>query len=229
MRTQPFRQGSHLLDGGRWLIFAARDGSVEYYDLHTQSESLDQVTLLPTHFNKDSLTDSLLAIDLDPDAEYLTFNLASVTRLVHVNPDTELNHPPQVTRWIEVNHVTPYWDENGNVKGLRADRLACFREEHLYSCDAFTLRGRFVAYSLRPPWPLPTFPDGETIVIVDWTAADPSSLIYPRRIFWRRYAEVSSWDSLAIKLLGLMSPSGWPYFRMTDLYAMMPGMLWFSI
>ena len=196
-------QGSHLLEGGRWLIFAALDGSVKYYDLHSQSESLDPVTLLPTHFNIDSVTINLLAVDLDPDAEYLTFNLASVTSLVNVKRGT---NPPQEARWIEVNRVTPYWDENGNVKGLRADRLACFREEHSCFCDSFTLRGRCVAYSLQTFRPLPTFRDGETIVIVDWTSADPTSLIYPRRLIWRNRVKVSNWDSLATKLLGLMNP-----------------------
>ena len=70
--------------------------------LHSQSESLDPVTLLPTHFNKVSFTINLLAVDLDPDAEYLTFNLASTTCLVNVNRGTELKQP-QEARWIEVN------------------------------------------------------------------------------------------------------------------------------
>ena len=188
-------QGSHLLEGGRWLIFAALDGSVKYYDFHSQSESLDPVTLLPTRFNKDSITFNLLAVDLDSDAEYLTFNLASMTRLVNVKRKTELDRP-QDARWIEVNRVTPYWDENGNVMGLRADRLACFREEYLCRCDSFTLRGRCVAYSLRGFERISGF-HGEPIVIVDWTLADPTSLIYPRRLIWRRYVKVSSRDSLA--------------------------------
>ena len=114
--------------------------------------------------------------------------------------------------------MTPYWDENGNVKGLRAERLACFREEHSYFCDSFTLRGRCFDYSLRSFRGLPTLDDGETIVIVDWTSADPTSLIHPRRLIWGRHARVSSRDPLAIELLGLMNPK-WMAFRMIDLYA----------
>ena len=189
--TEPLLQGSHLLEGGRWLIFATLDGSVKYYDLNSQTESLDAVTLLPTHFNKDTITVNSLAVDLDPDAEYLTFNLASMTVLDNMKRDTELNRP-QHARWIEVNRVTPYWDEDGNIKGLQADRLACFREELWCPFGSLTLRGRYVAYSLQSFRRDSGFGDGESIVIVDWTSVDPTSLIYPRKFIWGRRVLVST-------------------------------------
>lgn len=108
---------------------------------------------------------NLLAVDLDPDAEYLTFNLAFMTCLVNMKRDTELIRPQDV-RWVELNRVTPYWDENGNVNGLRADRLPGLREEHLCYCDSITLRGYYVAYSLRS-FEMSTLHDGKTI---DWTS-----------------------------------------------------------
>ena len=177
--TEPHPQSLHLIDGGRWLLFTTLDGSVKYYDLNSRGKSLDAITLLPTQFDKDAYTFTLLAVDLDPDAEYLTFNLASVTCLVYRNPGY-LN-TSQPTRWIEVNRVTSYWDENGDIKGLRAEPLAFFREENLYQCDSFTIRGRFFAYTFRAG-----------IVIVDWTSADPTSLVYPRRVIWQSSVTVST-------------------------------------
>ena len=93
-----------------------------------------------------------------------------MTRQVKMKRDTELNRP-QDALWIEVNRVASFWDGNGNVKGLRAQRLTCFREEHLGHCDSLTLREHCVAYSLRNFRLLSTtFRDGETIVLFQFVA-----------------------------------------------------------
>jgi len=66
-----------------------------------------------------------LSIDLDPDAEYTTFNLGIMSwRALPLEDDLDY---PRYARWIDVSRVTSYWDENGRVLGLRAERLACFR------------------------------------------------------------------------------------------------------
>src|SRR5258708_8677769 len=75
--------------------------------------------------------------------------------------------------------------------GLRAERLACFREEYMCGCESFTLRGRHVAYSLYSFEMSSTLGEGENIAIVDWTLPDSTSLSYPRRLIWRRRARVS--------------------------------------
>jgi len=113
-------------------------------------------------------------------------------RVKILGPDPDYPNPPRYARWIEVCRVTTYWDDNGQVKGLRAERLACFREEYLSGCDSFTLRGRYVAYSLYSFEPRSTVGDGQTIAIVDWASAGSTSLTYPRRLIWRIRANVSS-------------------------------------
>jgi hypothetical protein len=107
---------------------------------------------------------------MDADAEYLTFNLGIVIEL-------------DSRGWIQVIRVSSDVDENEQVSGLRTEGLACFREEHLDDCLSSTIRGRYVAYSM--------YPCG-SIIIVDWTLADSTSLVYPRRIIGDRRAEVSS-------------------------------------
>ena len=182
----------HLVEGGRWLLFGARDGSIKYHDLNTPGETSEAVTLVPTHFDEDANTLVRLSLDMDPEAEYLSFNLGIMSlRLKILGPDPDYPNPPMYARWIEVCRVTTYWDENGQVKGLRAERLACFRDEYLSGCDSFTLRGRYVAYSLHSFEPRSTVGDGQSIVIVDWVSADSTSLTYPRRLIWRCRPNVS--------------------------------------
>ena len=141
-----YSQSIHLLPGGRWLLFGARDGSVKYRDLNSPCEISEAVTLV--QFDQDANTIVLLSVDMDPDAEYMTFNLGIMKwRLSPLDGDPDYPNFPRYAHWIEVCRVTSYWNEDGQVKGLRAERLACFREEYLCGYDSFTLRGRHVAYS----------------------------------------------------------------------------------
>jgi len=189
---EDYMQSAQLLPGGRWLLFGARDGSVEYHDLNSPCEISLAVTLVPSQFDQNANAIVLLSVDMDPDAEYMTFNLGIMKwRLLPFHGDPDYPNFPRYARWIEVSRVTTYWDEDGQVKGLRAERLACFREEYLCGYESFTLRGRHVAYSLYSFEMSITLGEGDNIAIVDWTLVDSTSLSYPRRFIWRRRARVS--------------------------------------
>ena len=189
---EDYLQSVHLLPGGRWLLFAARDGSVKYHDLNSHREISEAVTLVPSQFDKDANTIVVLSVDMDPDSEYMIFNLGIMKwRLPPLDGDPDYPNFPRYARWIEVSRITSYWDENGQVKGLRAERLACFREEYLCSYGSFTLRGHHVAYSLYSIEICSSLGDGENIAVVDWTLPDSTSLSYPRRLIWRCRVPVS--------------------------------------
>ena len=189
---EDYMQSIHLLQGGRWLLFGARDGSVKYHDLNSPGKTAEAVILVPSHFDQDANTIVRLSVDPDPDAEFTTFNLGAMTwRVPSIDGDPDYPNPPRYTRWIEVSRVTSYWDENGRVKGLRAERLACFREEYLCGCDSFILGGQYVAYSMYSFEQMSGLGEGENIAIIDWTLADSTSLSYPRRLIWRRRTKVS--------------------------------------
>lgn len=174
----------HLVEGGRWLLFGMCDGSVRYHDLNETSEP---VTLVPTVFGKEAHATTLLSVDMDQDAPFMSFNLGIMSSAS--TRDDNLSTPLRA-RCIEVHRVMPYWDDNGQVRGLQAERLTCFPEENVYDCDLFTLHGNNVAYSLDSSKP-PINVTGRLITIVDWTVADTTSFVYPRKIIFRRYAQVS--------------------------------------
>ena len=182
---------THLIEGGRWLIFATLYGSVKYQDLNASGDVSDSVTLVPTLFDEEIIVNTRLCVDMDPDAEYLTFNLGIMTSPRRQRDHPEFPNPPRFARWIQVIRVTSDVDENGEVTGLRAECLARFREEYLCGCDSFTLRGHYVAYSLYTFEPTPILNDGESVAIVDWTLVHSTSLAYPRKLICRRRAEVS--------------------------------------
>jgi len=72
---ETYLQSAHLLPGGRWLLFGARDGSVKYYDLNSLGEISEAVILVPSHFEQGANTLVRLPVEMDYDAAYLTFNL----------------------------------------------------------------------------------------------------------------------------------------------------------
>ena len=148
-----------LVEGGRWLLFGMRDGSVIYHDLNTPDKA---VTLIPTVFGKGAHVTTLLSVDMDQDAPYLTFNLG-VMSWVSTRDDSSL-----CARWIGVHRVTPHWDGNGQVGGLQAEQLTCFSEQYMYDCKLFSLQGNNVAYSLDSGRP-PINTTGQLITNVDWT------------------------------------------------------------
>ncbi len=87
----------HLVEGGRWLLFGARDGSVKHHDLDAPGETSEAVTFAPTHFDENANTIVQLSLDMDPDAEYMTFE-----------HDPDYPNPPRYARWIEIIRVTSY-------------------------------------------------------------------------------------------------------------------------
>jgi hypothetical protein len=140
-------------------------------------------------FDEDEDTEILLSVDMDLEAEYLKFNIGIITRRM---PDSNPNSSRACYfRWIQVWRVKSDVDKHGEVKGLRAERLACFPEEHRNRCDSFRLQGQHVAYSLYTNYELSDMHDGPCIIIVDWTACDSTSLVYTRKVIWQIIAEVS--------------------------------------
>jgi hypothetical protein len=184
----------HLVEGGRWLLVGTDSGSVICYDLN--SSTIEPSILIPTPFDaetafdEDEDTEILLSVDMDLEAEYLKFNLGIITRRM---PDIDSDSSrPHYFRWIQVWRVTSDVDMNGEVQGLRAERLAYFPEEHRNRCDSFRLRNQHVAYALQTKYEYSDIRDGPCIIIVDWALCDSTSLVYPRKVIWRIVAEVSS-------------------------------------
>jgi len=61
-------------------------------------------------------------------------------RMPPLDGDPAYPNFPRYARWVEASRITSFWDEDGQVKGLRAERLACFHEK--FPCAySFTLRG----------------------------------------------------------------------------------------
>jgi len=106
-------------------------------------------------------TEIRLSVDMDLDADYLKFNLGVITRRIPES-DPDCSRPPRYFRWIQVWQVDSIVDKNGEVKALRAERLACFPEQHRNRCDSFRLRGRRVAYALHTNY---EFSDRETSLV----------------------------------------------------------------
>jgi hypothetical protein len=183
----------HLVEGGRWLLVGTDSGSVICYDLN--SSTIESSILIPTPFDaetafdEDEDTEILLSVDMDLEAEYLKFNLGIITRRMP-DIDSDSSRPPHYFRWIQVWRVTSDVDMNGEVEGLRAERLACFPEAHRNRCDTIRLQGQYVAYSLRTDYEFSDIRDGPCIIIVDWTLSTLASLVYPRKVIWRMTAEV---------------------------------------
>jgi len=108
----------HFVQGDCWLLVGTNSGSVICYDLDASP------------FANDGETEILLSVDLDPDSDYLKFNLGIITCRVP-DGDRESLQPFPFFRWIQIWQVTTDVDRNDRKpKGLRAKHLACFPEEH---------------------------------------------------------------------------------------------------
>ena len=183
----------HLVEGGRWLLVGTNSASVLCYDL--DASTIEPSILIPTPFDeqtafdKDEDTEILLSVDY-VEAECLKFNLGVMTRrMPHTDPDPSQS---RYFRWIQVWRVNPEVEKNGKVKGLRAERLTYFPEQHRNYCGSFRLQDKSIAYTLHTKYEFSDLRDGPCIVIVDWTLCNRFSLVYPRKVIWRILAEVSS-------------------------------------
>ena len=108
---------THLIEGGRWLLFATLYGSVRYQDLNALDNVSSSVTLVPTLFDEEIIVNTRLCIDIDLYAEYLTFNLGIMTSPRRTSEHPKFPNPPRFARWIQVIRVTSDMDENGQVVG----------------------------------------------------------------------------------------------------------------
>ena len=181
---------AHLVEGGRWLLVATESYSILCYDIH--ASIIEPSELIPTPFDKGTVFDDreseiLFSVDMDLGAEYLTFNLGVITRRT---PEID-SICPRYLRWIEIWRVSSDVAKGGRVKGLRAERLARFPEQHRNTCSGFRLKGRQVAYSLDTDYYFGSLRDGPCTIIVEWMFCDPISLVYDRRVIWHLMAGVS--------------------------------------
>jgi hypothetical protein len=185
---------AYLVPGGRWLLVTVGTfcGSVQYYDL--DSPTTTAFTLVPTLFEEDSFSNLCMSIDIQSDAECLTFHLGLLAsrRRDYRDPLFPYGPPSRYAHWIQVWRVTSDLDKSGKVRGLTAEQLTCFREEHKGSDVLFCLQESHVAYKVYyTASEAGIGNDSSRIAIVDWTQCDSNSMAYNRRIIPSVSADVS--------------------------------------
>jgi hypothetical protein len=174
----------YLVEGGRWLLVGTKFGSIQYYDLNAVTISAS--TLIPSPF--DGQSEIRISVDMDSDAEFLTFHIGILTR-----PRPGGDDPQSKARWIQVWRVTAEVDSNDHVIGLAAELLSSFREEYEPACNSFRLQGQKVTYSFFYSYlQVGPFNSGHKIIIVDWKSRNSTSLSYTRKIIPDIQANVSS-------------------------------------
>ena len=182
------RHSAYLVKGGRWLLVGTRSGTVLYYDLNAPiiTPSL-LVGLQPCNY--EHVRELKISVDVDLDAEPLTFYLAVLSRR-SVLKQLPLRNSH---RWIQVWRVTSDIGTDGHVKGLITELVSSFREESESLCFSFNIRGRYVAYQLfYSPSQVSLYNDGHRVVVVDWTTmCTTTSLDYTRKIIPCASASVS--------------------------------------
>ncbi|KAF8951106.1 hypothetical protein BDZ97DRAFT_2084948 [Flammula alnicola] len=129
--------GPLLVEGGRWLLVANRAGRVTYYDL--DEEEMKEKTLIPEQLGIQleqlDKTSTLMDVDMDVDAHFLTFNLGLCFR----RPDVSL---------LQIWSVRLELDSHGRGTGLKAEILASFPRILISWCIIFHCLGS----TLRSQW-----------------------------------------------------------------------------
>jgi hypothetical protein len=96
----------HLVEGGHWLLVGTDSGSVLYYDLDLEASFIESSRLIPMPFGEETAfddnkdTEILLSVDMNIEAEYLTFDLRIMMRRMPCT-DPDPSQPPQYFHWID--------------------------------------------------------------------------------------------------------------------------------
>ena len=149
------RDAEILIRGGRWLITATEQGEVLYFDL--EAPAIRPQTLITA--SERTTTDVLpsIAVDMDDDAPYITFNLAVVPDPFSFDvSDSDL-------RPIQVWRVTGVPDDRGHVVDLTAEKLVSFYDREKSMLSSLSIRGNLLAFSLQ---------FDPIVVIIDWTRVE---------------------------------------------------------
>ncbi|KAF8954395.1 hypothetical protein BDZ97DRAFT_1865612 [Flammula alnicola] len=164
-----------LVEGGRWLLVANRAGRVTYYDL--DEEEMKEKTLIPVQLGIQleqlDKTSTLMDVDMDVDAHFLTFNLGLCFR----RPDVSL---------LQVWSVRLELDSHGRGTGLKAEILASFPRDPHFLVYSFSLLGKYVAFSVARGVCSSVY-----VVIIDWARAhshcegrEDEKLLYPKQLIY---------------------------------------------
>ncbi|KAF4621119.1 hypothetical protein D9613_000046 [Agrocybe pediades] len=172
-----FYEAVYLVPGGRWLLVLYIGGGIAYYDLDsTQYE--DKRILVPDCTRHTVANgDVVFAVDIPDRLPMRCFKLAQYIRGYC---DTDGTQYPCIKIW-SIEFVV----EGQVVTGMRAD---CLRTLFVNSANcrmSVSLRGEYLAFVVRGPYPTPFYVAGKPYVfVVDWICVEDRSWDYPRRILY---------------------------------------------
>ncbi|CAA7266913.1 unnamed protein product [Cyclocybe aegerita] len=171
----------HLVHGGRWLLHAVANGSVEYVDLDTSEHIARPLT--PPPYDESACVMASMVVDMDmatddlPTDRSLVFNLGLLLwRMPRY--DAEIIKPTSLpSMCIQVWRITFQNDCQGG--SLLAQCLSAFPEEAIANPRAFSLFWGRIAYSLC--FVGEHARRGRCVVVVNWQLANASEMGHQRR------------------------------------------------
>ncbi|KAF9527611.1 hypothetical protein CPB83DRAFT_884035 [Crepidotus variabilis] len=144
---------AYPVKGGRWFLVGNRQGDILYFDLDATKATAR--VLIPFQYSSSARIHLLIAVDMDNDEPFLTFNLA-VTALYYAS-DPEESH-----KLIQIWRITHKVDDRGRIVDLIAHHSRSFLEEKGIDIASKTYR-----------W---------YTCIVNWQMTNQTSLSYKRTI-----------------------------------------------
>lgn len=169
--TTRISECTRLVEGGRWFLVASGTGSITYFDL--DASPITEGVLIPDqHPSLDIMMWTHMAVDVDRDSAFLSFNLA----LSFCTPDT-VTYPTQ--HCIQIWEVVLLHDAQQRGIELAAERLASFPQEPLIGrVRSLSLCGPHIALSVfcrESEYP-------ERAFVIDWLQANGDTTDYRRRL-----------------------------------------------
>jgi len=131
----------YLFPGGRWLLAATMDGSVQYFDLDTHAPR--PAILIPPQLGPTYEVRPCMEVDIDAKATTLTFDLALVMAAdtIHIR-----GRPGSSLRKIQIWKVSLDFDEQDRAVGFTSRCLCDFSEDRPGACYSVSLRDSRLAY-----------------------------------------------------------------------------------
>jgi len=133
----------YLFPGGRWLLTANMDGSVQYFDLDTDTPR--PAILIPPQLAHTYEVYPCMVVEIDVKAPTLTFNLALVMIAKPFQISERLGNS---LRKVQVWKVSLDFDEQDRAVGFTSQCLCNFSENHQGICYSISLRGSRLAYCI---------------------------------------------------------------------------------
>ena len=131
----------YLFPGGRWLLAATMDGSVQYFDLDTHTPR--PAILIPPQLGPTYEVRPRMEVDIDAKAATLTFDPALVMAAdtIHIR-----GRPGSSLRKIQIWKVSLDFDERDRAVGFTSRCLCDFSEDRPGACYSVSLRDTRLAY-----------------------------------------------------------------------------------